>query len=46
MRYCFIANPHARNGRAAEQLTKLRTELARYGVTYDLVFCQPSVGIL
>jgi diacylglycerol kinase family enzyme len=38
--YLFIANPHARNGRARKKLAELRSELERRGVKYDLALCE------
>jgi diacylglycerol kinase family enzyme len=38
--YLFIANPHARNGRARKKLAQLRLELERRGVKHDLALCE------
>jgi diacylglycerol kinase family enzyme len=37
--YLFIANPCARNDRARQKLSRLRAELDRRGVKYDLALC-------
>lgn len=39
MRYCVIANPHARDGRARQPLAELLTHLQRLGLRYDLQLC-------
>ncbi len=36
----FIANPHARNGRARKKLAQLRAELERRGLKHDLALCE------
>jgi len=40
MKYCFIANPHARNGRGLRKLDALRTQLGRRGIRFDLALCE------
>ena len=39
MRYCVIANPHARNGRGRRRLRELEDLLQRRGLSYDLKIC-------
>jgi diacylglycerol kinase family enzyme len=39
MKYALIANPHARNGRGARKLARLREELERRGLRHDLALC-------
>jgi diacylglycerol kinase (ATP) len=39
MTYLLIANPYARHGRAREKLNRLRAELDRRRVKYDLTLC-------
>jgi diacylglycerol kinase family enzyme len=40
MKYCFIANPHARNGRGRKKLGQLRVELDRRALRYDWALCE------
>lgn len=40
MKYCVIANPHARNGRARAKIGALAAELSRSGLQHDLKLCE------
>jgi diacylglycerol kinase family enzyme len=37
MRYCFIVNPQARNGRSVRILNQLTAEIKRHGLAYDFL---------
>jgi diacylglycerol kinase family enzyme len=40
MRYCFIVNPQARNGRSGGKLNQLRAEIKRQGIVYNYLVAE------